>query len=117
MPTAVGAQEIPVAESVLSRYEVAAQVLERAVQAGSQDPNVLYLLALAHKRQGKTGDARATLRKISRPDANVALQMGLLWLHEHRLVEAEAEFARAWEMDQRRRGPGAPPRPGSVSPR
>jgi tetratricopeptide (TPR) repeat protein len=96
----VKAQEIPVAESVHSRYEVAAQVLERAVQAGCQDPNVLYLLALAHKRQGKTGDARATLRKITRPDANVALQMGLLWLHEHRLAEAEGEFARAWEMDR-----------------
>ena len=74
------AVEVPVAESVLSRYEVAAQVLDRAVQAGCQDPNVFYLLAMAHKRQGKTAEARTALRKIQKPDANVLLQMGLLSL-------------------------------------
>ena len=61
------AVEVPVAESVLSRYEVAAQVFDRAVQAGCQDPNVFYLLAMAHKRQGKTADARNALRKIPKP--------------------------------------------------
>src|SRR5262250_453305 len=90
---------IPVAESVLSRYEVAAQVLDRAVQAGCQDANVLYLLALAHKRQGKTNEARNALRKISQPDANVLHQLGLLSLQEGQLAQAEEEFARAWEMD------------------
>ena len=80
--------EIPVAESVLSRFEVAAQVLDRAVQAGCQDPNVYYLLALAHKRQGKTAEARAALRKITRPDANIFLQMGLLSLRDNQLAQA-----------------------------
>ena len=69
------AEAIPVAEGLLSRYEVAAQVLDRAVQAGCQDPNVLYMLAMAHKRQGKTAEARNALRKIAearrqRPPAN-----------------------------------------------
>src|SRR4051794_3296111 len=82
-----------------SRYEAAAQALERAVQAGCQDPNVLYLLALAQKRQGKTAEARAALRKVPRPDANVILQMGLLSLQEGNLTQAEGELARAWMMD------------------
>jgi Flp pilus assembly protein TadD len=69
------------------------------VQAGCQDPNVLYLLALAHKRQGKTAEARAALRKVPRPDANVILQMGLLSLQEGNLAQAEGELARAWQMD------------------
>jgi len=94
------AVEIPVAESVLSRYEVAAQVLDRAIQAGCQDPNVLYLLAMAHKRQGKTVEARTALRKIQKPDANVLLQMGLLSLQEQNLPQAEGELQRAWDADK-----------------
>ena len=94
------AVEIPVAESVLSRYEVAAQVLDRAIQAGCQDPNVLYLLAMAHKRQGKTAEARNALRKIQKPDANVLLQMGLLSLQEQNLPQAEGELQRAWDADK-----------------
>src|SRR5258707_6747213 len=94
------AVEVPVAESVLSRYEVAAQVLDRAVQAGCQDPNVFYLLAMAHKRQGKTAEARAALRKIQKPDANVLLQLGLLSLQENNLVQAEGELLHAWLVDK-----------------
>ena len=90
------AVEIPVAESVLSRYEVAAQVFDRAVQAGCQDPNVFYLLAMAHKRQGKTAEARNALRKIQKPDANVLLQLGLLSLQENNLSQAEGELLHAW---------------------
>jgi tetratricopeptide (TPR) repeat protein len=92
---------IPVAEPVGSRYEVAAQLLEKAVQANSQDPQIAYLLALAYKRQGQTAEARTALRKIARPDANVLLQMGLLSLRENQLAQAEQEFARAWQMDDR----------------
>jgi Flp pilus assembly protein TadD len=92
-------QATPVAEALTSRYEAAVQVLDRAVQGGCQDPNVLYLLALAHKRQGKTAEARAALRKIAKPDANVVLQMGLLSLAEQNLAQAEGEFLRAWQMD------------------
>src|SRR5262249_7148380 len=70
-----------------------------AVQAGCQDANVLYMLALAYKRQGKTQEARNALRKIQKPDANVILQMGLLSLQEGNLAQAEGEFTRAREMD------------------
>lgn len=79
--------------------EFAAHMLERAVQAGCQDANVLYMLALAHKRQGQLAEARSALRKIAQPDANVLLQMALLSLREHQLVQAEEELSRAWNMD------------------
>jgi Flp pilus assembly protein TadD len=82
-----------------SRFEAAAQVLDRAVESGCQDANVLYLLALAHKRQGKTNEARNALRKIAKPDANIVLQMGLLSLEDGNLAQAEEELARAWSMD------------------
>jgi tetratricopeptide (TPR) repeat protein len=96
------AAPITVAEPMMSRYEAAAQVLERALHTGpgGKDPNVAYLLALAHKRQGKTQDARNALRKIQKPDANVLLQMGLLSLQESNLAQAEDEFARALDMDE-----------------
>ncbi len=61
MPSAVVPEVIPVAEPIPSHFEVAAQVLERAVQAGCQDANVLYMLAMAHKRQGKINEARERL--------------------------------------------------------
>jgi Flp pilus assembly protein TadD len=92
---------IPVAEPERKPYEAAAQLLERAVQAGCQDAQVLYMLAMAHKRQGKLNEARNALRKITRPDANVILQMGLLSLEENQLAQAEDELARAWQMDPR----------------
>jgi Flp pilus assembly protein TadD len=79
--------------------DAAAQLLEKAVQAGARDPNVPYLLALAYKRQGKTAEARTALRKIPQPDVNVFLQMGLLSLKEGQTAQAEQEFARAWQMD------------------
>src|SRR5262249_14172675 len=78
----------------------AAAVLERAVQGGCQDANVLYMLAVAYKRQGKTNEARQALRKIAKPDANVVLQMGLLSLEENQVAQAEVELSRAWSMDQ-----------------
>jgi tetratricopeptide (TPR) repeat protein len=90
---------LPIAESDSVRYEAAAGLLERAVQAGCQDANVLYMLAMARKRQGKLNEARNALRKIAQPDANVVLQMGLLSLEENQLVQAEEELARAWQMD------------------
>jgi Flp pilus assembly protein TadD len=101
MPSVVVVEEaIPIAEPMQPRFEVAAQILEKAVSSGSQDPNVLYMLALAHKRQGKTNEARNALRKIARPDANVVLQMALLSLLEGNLVQAEGELQRAWGMDR-----------------
>jgi tetratricopeptide (TPR) repeat protein len=91
---------ITIAEPDSAQYEAAAGLFERAVQSGCQDANVLYMLAMARKRQGKLNEARNALRKISQPDANVTLQMGLLSLEENQLAQAEDEFARAWQMDQ-----------------
>jgi Flp pilus assembly protein TadD len=82
-----------------ARYAEAAALLERATHAGHTAPEVAYLLALAYKRQGKTAEARAALRKIGKPDAAVFLQMGLLSLREKNLAQAEGEFSRAAEMD------------------
>jgi tetratricopeptide (TPR) repeat protein len=96
---AQSAVPVAVAEAVQSRYEVAAQVLDRAVKAGARDPNVLYLLALAHKRQGKVKEARDALREIKPPDSNVMLQMGLLSLQDGNLQQAELEFLKAFELD------------------
>jgi tetratricopeptide (TPR) repeat protein len=90
---------VPFAEAVQSRYEVAAQVLDRAVQGGCQDTNVLYMLALAHKRQGKIQEARNALRKIPKADDAVMLQMGLLSLQEGNLPQAENEFLKAFELN------------------
>lgn len=80
-------------------YEAAAALLERASQAASNDPSVLYMLFLAHKRQGKITEARNALRKIQKPDANVVLQMALLSLEENNLAQAEGELARARSME------------------
>jgi Flp pilus assembly protein TadD len=79
----------------LARYEQASALLARACQS-SNDANVHYMLAMAYKRQGKLSEARAALRKIQKPDANVLLQMALLSLKEDNLPQAEEELARAW---------------------
>src|SRR5262245_58083988 len=98
MPTAIPVA-IPVSPAPPQRFAKAAEVLERAVQGGANDPNVLYMLALAYKRQGKTNEARAALRKIHKPDANVMLQMALLSLEENNTAQAEGEFEKAWSLD------------------
>jgi Flp pilus assembly protein TadD len=100
MPTVEVVDAIPVEEVDTARFEEAAKVLDRAVQSGCQDPNVIYMLAMAYKRQGKTNDARTALRKITKPDANILLQMALISLQEQNLVQAEGELVRAWEMDR-----------------
>jgi tetratricopeptide (TPR) repeat protein len=79
-------------------WEQAAHLLDRAVPSSGGDPQVLYMLAMAYKRQGKLTETRNALRKITRPDADVLLQMALLSLREHNLVGAEEELTRAWEM-------------------
>jgi Flp pilus assembly protein TadD len=86
-------------EAPPARYAEAAALLEKAAQPGPAAAEVAYLLALAYKRQGKTAEARASLRKITKPDADVFLQMGLLSLREKNLAQAEGEFARASELD------------------
>jgi tetratricopeptide (TPR) repeat protein len=99
MASAPESDNIPVALLVPTRLEAAAHLLDQAVRAGCQDSQASYLLALAYKRQGKTAEARAAFRRIGRPDGGILLQLGLLSLEEGQLVQAEQEFARAWEMD------------------
>ncbi|HKI35651.1 MAG TPA: tetratricopeptide repeat protein [Gemmataceae bacterium] len=99
MSTGDVAEVFPTDGAPPARYAEAAALLERASHAGHTAPEVAYMLALAYKRQGKTPEARAALRKISKPDAAVFLQMGLLSLREKNLAQAEGEFSRAAEMD------------------
>ncbi len=99
MATPVVLEAIPLAEPVAPHLEDAARLLEQALQAGGGDPQVAYMLAMAHKRLGKVAEARTALRKIARPNANVLLQMGLLSLQERQFPQAEEELARAWQAD------------------
>ncbi|MCI0459349.1 MAG: tetratricopeptide repeat protein [Gemmataceae bacterium] len=92
-------EAIPEAVPVPAHLEEAARLLEQALKAGSQEPEVAYMLGLCYKRLNKPADARAAFRKIPRPDANVLLQMGLLAMQEEQPAEAEQEFARALQAD------------------
>jgi tetratricopeptide (TPR) repeat protein len=74
-----------------------ARLLEQAVRAGLNDPQVLYLLALAHKHQGRFGEARQALNKIAEPDAAVLLQRGLLSFKDKDYAKAAEEFQAAWD--------------------
>lgn len=86
----------PVAEP---DWAEAVRLLEQAVKAGNQDPNGLYMLAMAYKHQGRPADARATLARIADPDANVYLQRGVLAFNEREWADAGDNFAKAWEKD------------------
>ncbi len=83
-----------------ARFAAAAAFLEGAVESeAASDPSILYMLAMAYKRQGKIAEARAALRKIPEPDANILLQLALLSLEENNLPQAAEELQRAWELD------------------
>lgn len=86
----------PVAEP---DWAEAIRFLEQTVKAGNQDANALYLLALAYKHQGRAGEARQTLAKISDLDANVFLQRGVLAFNEKEWANAGGEFEKAWQKD------------------
>jgi Flp pilus assembly protein TadD len=90
---------IPVAQVVSSRFDAAAQFLEQAAKAGLQDARVSYLLAQAYKRQGKPAEARQALRRITPPDANIWLQLGILSLQEQNVAQAEQELGKAFDLD------------------
>jgi tetratricopeptide (TPR) repeat protein len=92
-------EEALLADGPSPRFARAAELLEKAVSAGSRDAFVLYMLAIAYKRQGKIAEAHTALRKIDRPDAPAVLQMALLSLEDNQLVRAEEELARARELD------------------
>lgn len=105
MPASLSLDEQrPVVEADDSRFEAAAGLLEKAAQATASDPNVAYMLAMAHKRQGNHAEARAALRKIAKPDANILLQMGLLSLRENNPAQAEQDFERSLQMDPKSYG-------------
>src|SRR5262245_20697019 len=90
---------IVVAQPASGHLADAARLLEQAMKAGCQDPQVAYMLGLCCKSLGKSADARNAFRKIAEPDANVFLQMGLLSVQDNALAQAELEFAKAWELD------------------
>src|SRR5712692_3831573 len=98
MALSIVVQEVPPAGPVPSRFEAAAGLLEQAIRAGCKDAAAPYLLGLAYKRQGNLKEARTAFRKVAPADANVFLQLGLLSLEEGQLVQADQEFARAWEL-------------------
>jgi tetratricopeptide (TPR) repeat protein len=99
MTTTEVLEAIPIEAPVDSRPGDAARLLEQGLAASANDPHAAYMLAMAYKRQGKNVEARAALRKIAPPDANVLLQLGLLSLREKQYTQAEQELGRAWEMD------------------
>src|SRR3954468_20141161 len=100
MPAVDVLEVVPLDEVDPTHYGFAASFLEQAIKAGSNDPSVHYMLGMAYKRQGKTNEARTALRKITKPDGNVLLQMALLSLQEGNLIQAEGELTRAWEADK-----------------
>jgi tetratricopeptide (TPR) repeat protein len=76
----------------------AARMLEQAIKVGCQDPQVAYMLALCYKKLGRNLEARANLRRIAQPDANVCLQLGLLSYADKAFAQAEQEFAQSWQL-------------------
>ena len=86
----------PVAEP---DWAEAIRFLEQTVKAGNQDANALYLLAMSYKHQGRAGEARQALAKITDPDANVLLQRGVLAFNEKEWPSAADEFEKAWQKD------------------
>jgi tetratricopeptide (TPR) repeat protein len=92
-------EAIPVDDVDAAQLQQAATLLEQALKTGPADPHVAYLLGLSYKRLGKIAEARASFRKITNPDADVLLQMGLLSLAEKNPAQARQEFDRAWQID------------------
>jgi tetratricopeptide (TPR) repeat protein len=99
MSKAGPSEQLPEAIVLNSPWEEAATLLEQAGKVGKGTPELNYLLAMCCKRDGKRTEARAALRKIVPPDANVMLQLGLLSFAEKQYTEAAEEFARAVELD------------------
>jgi tetratricopeptide (TPR) repeat protein len=93
------AEVISVAPVAEPDWAEAIRFFEQAVKAGNQDPNGLYLLAMAYKHQGRIGEARQILAKIADPDANVLLQRGVLAFNEKEWANAAGEFEKAWQKD------------------
>lgn len=98
--TGPGANEsIPQAILINSTWEEAAALFEQSARVGKATPELHYLLALCHKRDGKIAEARTALRKITPPDSNVLLQLGLLSYREGQFAQAEEEFAQSLAKD------------------
>jgi tetratricopeptide (TPR) repeat protein len=99
MSKAVVLEAIPVDEPSNEHLEAAARLLDQALKVGRTDPDIVYMLGLCYKRQGKIAEARAAFRKIANPDAQVLLQMGLLSFAEKQFAQAEQEFTKAWQLE------------------
>jgi tetratricopeptide (TPR) repeat protein len=90
---------VPVAELETATFDDAARLFEKALQAGPACPQIVYMLALAHKRRGNLAAARAALRTIADPDAKVVAQLALLSFREGHFVQSEEEFQRSVQLD------------------
>jgi tetratricopeptide (TPR) repeat protein len=92
-------EPVPQAILINSPWEEAAALFEQAARVGKAPPELSYMLALCYKRDDKLVEARTALRKITKPDANVWLQLGLLSYAEKQFEQAEEEFGRAAQLD------------------
>ncbi len=92
-------ETLPEATLVTSAAEEATILLEQATKVGKTTPELAYMLAMGYKRQNKMREAREALRKISPPDGNIVLQMGLISFQQKLYEEAEKEFLRSTELD------------------
>jgi tetratricopeptide (TPR) repeat protein len=92
------AEAIPVALPATPNLAEAVRFFEQAIKVGCQDAQVAYMLAMCYKRLDRLQEARSTLRKIAKPDANVLLQLGLISFAENAYPQAEQEFAQAWQQ-------------------
>ncbi len=93
------AQNVPAAIAITSPFEEAIAYLEQAQKVGKSSRETLYMLAMCYKRLQKNKEARAALRQIKDPDANVFLQLGLLSFAEGQYADAENDFRQAVEKD------------------
>src|SRR6516165_1459999 len=91
-------EAIPVALPATPNLAEAVRFFEQAVKVGCQDSQVAYMLGMCYKRLGRLQEARNTLRKTTKPDANVLLQLGLISFAEKSYSDAEKEFAQAWQQ-------------------
>ena len=77
----------------------AASFLDQALKVGLKDPNAAYLLGLVQKRRGLVEEARTALRKVTPPDAGVALQLALLSIQQKEMAQAEQELTEAAQLE------------------
>lgn len=95
-------EDVSVFDPYVHNARAASLLLKQAIQAGLNDPNIHYLLALAYERQKQYSDAKEVLKRISPPDAYVLLLLGSLTFREKKTGSvspyqlAEQYWKQAW---------------------